>query len=226
VAKGVADDIIEIAGLPTDKVHVLPNPTVTQELHDLAAAPLDDEWFLAPGAKRILAVGRLAPQKGFPTLLRAFAEVSRAVPCRLLILGEGAQRRELEAQIRQLGLDDAVRMPGFDPNPYRYMSRSDLFVLSSNFEGSPNVLKEALALCTPSVATDCQSGPREILQDGRFGPLVAVGDANALAEAMIDTLASPLDRDTLREAVSGYTLAASTSAYLNVLGLPPCAATV
>ncbi len=226
VAEGVADDIRAIARLPAEKVHVLPNPTVTPELHELAAMPLADDWFLAPEVKRILAVGRLTPQKGFPTLLQAFAELRQSMPCRLLILGEGAQRGELEALIRRLGLEESVRMPGFDSNPYRYMSRADLFVLSSFFEGSPNVLKEALALGTPCVASDCQSGPREILQDGRFGRLVPVGDAAALAQAMAETLVSPPDRHSLPEAVAGYTLAASSRAYLNVLGLPPTAATI
>jgi glycosyltransferase involved in cell wall biosynthesis len=105
------------------------------------------------------------------------------------------------------------------PNPYAYMARAQLFVLSSAWEGSPNVLTEALALGTPVVSTDCPSGPREILQDGRYGPLVPVGDAPALSAAMSATLDRPLPRGVLQEAARPYTLEASTAGYLRAMGL-------
>jgi glycosyltransferase involved in cell wall biosynthesis len=106
----------------------------------------------------------------------------------LLILGEGAERPALEALVTQLGLDDAVSMPGFVENPYAYMARAALFVLSSRWEGLPTVMIEALCCGLPLVATDCPSGPREILRDGEYGQLVPVGNAPALAQAMLTAL--------------------------------------
>lgn len=223
VSQGVADDIVQVSRLDPERVHVVANPTVTPELHRLAAEPLADDWFAAGGSPRVLAVGRLTAQKDFMTLLHAFAQLRRQRDGRLLILGEGPLRGRLEQELARLGLQDCVRLPGFSNNPYAYMAQADLFVLSSAFEGSPNVLKEALALGAPVAATDCPSGPREILQDGHYGPLVPVGDATALAEAMAAVLAAPPARERQTAAVADYTLAASTRAYLEVLGLPASA---
>lgn len=165
----------------------------------------------------ILAVGRLQRQKDFPTLIRAFARLRQQRPCRLLILGEGSGRPGLERLLRELGLEQAVALPGFVANPYPYMARASLLVLSSAWEGSPNVLTEAMALGTPVVATDCPSGPAEILQQGRFGPLAPVGDAEALAAAMAATLDAPLPAATLRAAVSDYQAERSAERYLELL---------
>jgi len=221
VSRGVVEDLVQITGMSYSRFRVVPNPVVTPDLHRLASEPLPDSWFADSGIPRILAVGRLTRQKGFLTLLQAFARIYQEKNCRLLILGEGPERPGLEAEIERLGLRDAVRMPGFAANPYSYMSRADLFVLSSIFEGSPNVLKEALALGTPVVATDCKSGPRDILQEGKYGPLVPIQSPDLLAGAMKQVLESPPDRSFLPDAVSGYTIEASSSAYLEVLGIAP-----
>lgn len=219
VSRGVADDLANIAGIDRERIQVLPNPVITREFLQQAAVPLSDPWF-APGAPPvILGVGRLEQQKDFPTLLRAFARLRRQRPCRLLILGEGSRRGELEALAQRLGIRADCRLPGHAPNPYPFMARASVFVVSSAWEGIVNVLTEALALGTPAVATDCPSGPREILRNGELGPLVPVGDAVALADAIQATLEQPLDATRLGAGVDGYTLDASVDAYLNALGV-------
>jgi len=164
----------------------------------------------------ILAVGRLVVQKDYPTLLRAFSLVRRKRQAHLLILGEGQERPRLEALVRQLGLTENVQMPGFVKNPYAYMARARLLVLSSKWEGFGNVLMEALACGTPVVSTDCKSGPGEILAEGRFGRLVPVGDAQALAAAMLETLQTPPDQAMLRQRAQDFTLEKSVKEYLRV----------
>ena len=136
-----------------------------------------------------------------------------------MVLGEGADRPALEALAGELGIGERLDLVGHQANPYAWLARASLFVLSSAWEGSPNALTEALALGVPAVATDCPSGPREILDGGRVAPLVPVADWEALARAMAATLEAPPPAETLREAVAEYTQEASARAYLRVLGL-------
>ena len=138
---------------------------------------------------------------------------------RLVILGEGRDREALTALADSLGVGADVAMPGFMANPYPWLARARLFVLSSAWEGSPNALTEALALGVPAVSTACPSGPDEILADGRHGPLVPVGDVDAMAAAMLRTLRAPRDPDGLREAVAEYNAATSARRYLTLMGL-------
>jgi glycosyltransferase involved in cell wall biosynthesis len=166
----------------------------------------------------ILAAGRLAPQKDYPTLIRAFAALSAGRDLRLIILGEGPERTALESLIQQLGLADRVSLPGFRDNPFAYMSRARLFVLSSAWEGLPGVLIQAMACGTPVVSTDCPSGPREVLADGRYGPLVPVGAVEALAVAMALTLEQPPEPERLKARAADYGLEPVTRRYLEVLG--------
>lgn len=218
VSRGVAEDFAAITGLPLDRIRVVRNPNITPELEQSACAPLDHPWF-APGEPPvIMGIGGLRFQKDFSTLIRAFALLHRRQPCRLLILGQGRQLQRLKRLSGELGVAEAVELHGFDPNPYRFLARAKLFVLSSLWEGSPNVLTESLALGVPVAATDCRSGPREILQDGRYGPLVPVGDVEALARAMEETLRRPLPPETLREAVRDYRLEISARGYLEAFG--------
>ena len=191
VSAGVAHDIARITGAPPERTRVIYNPVLTPELFQLAEAPVEHPWFATGSPPVVLAVGRLEPQKDFATLLRAFAQLRRRRDARLLILGEGSQRGALERLQAELGLKDEAQLPGFCPNPFPYMKRAALLALSSQWEGLGLVLVEALALGTAVVATDCRSGPREILQDGRLGRLVPAGDADALAAAIEATLASP-----------------------------------
>lgn len=191
VSRGAADDLARTSGLPREHIGVIYNPVITPEMLASAGQRPDHAWF-APGQPPvILGVGRLTRQKDFPTLLRAFAELRRGRPARLLILGEGDERGRLEALAAELGLADDVALPGFRDNALAHMAGAALFVLSSAWEGLPTVLIEALAAGTRVVSTDCPSGPREILQEGRLGALVPVGDAPALARAMAEALDRP-----------------------------------
>jgi glycosyltransferase involved in cell wall biosynthesis len=187
VSGGVADDLARTAALARERITVINNPVVVPAMTELARGPCEHEW-LRPGhpAPVALAVGRLTPQKGFDTLIRAFAEVHRRRAARLLILGEGPERGRLQALAADLGLAQDVQLVGWVGNVYAYLSRADAFVLSSRWEGLPTVLIEALFCAVPVVATDCPSGPREILDGGRFGRLVPIGDVAALAEALHD----------------------------------------
>ena len=219
VSEGVAQDTARIARLSRERIRVIRNPVVTPELARLAAEPLRHPWFQPGEPPVVLAAGRFQRQKDFPTLVQAFARVIRRQNCRLVILGEGRGRPGLESLIDERGLRDAVDLPGFQVNPFPFMARAGLFVLTSAWEGSPNVLAEAMALGTPVVSTDCPSGPRELLADGRFGPLVPVGDAETLADAMLQTLRHPLPAAALRVAVAEYNLDTSAERYLEALGL-------
>lgn len=219
VSEGVATDTMALTGLPAERISVVRNPVITPCLLAKSREPVEHPWLEDSRLPLILAAGRLTRQKDFPTLLRAFALVRAKRPIRLVILGDGRQRQELEKLIAALDIADDVSMPGHAANPYAYMARADLFVLSSAWEGSPNVLTEALALGVPAVSTDCPSGPREILANGRYGPLVPVGDPRRLAEAIIEALTTPHEAAFLRQAAEEYRAELSASRYLEILGL-------
>lgn len=187
-SQGTARDLCRFVKLQPSDVEVIYNPVVTPELFERANEPLDHPWFAAGESPVVLGVGRLTEQKDFSTLIHAFAIVRKSRPARLVILGEGEQRPKLERLIRDLGLVGSVDLPGFVDNPYKYMKQSALFVLSSRWEGFGNVLVEAMALGTPIVSTDVHGGPREILQNGRWGKLVPVGDSEALAKSILQEL--------------------------------------
>jgi glycosyltransferase involved in cell wall biosynthesis len=185
VSQGVADDLSSFAHIATDRIKVIYNPIITPDLINKVNDPLDHPWFKLGEPPVILGVGRLTEQKDFQTLIQAFSKVKEA---RLLILGEGEQRSMLESLVSKLGLNKCVSMPGFVPNPYPYMVRASVFVLSSKWEGLPGSLIEALFCGAPLIATDCPSGPREILANGKFGELIPVGDPDALAGAILSVL--------------------------------------
>lgn len=184
VSQGVRTDLQQFLQLAPERISVIYNPIITPTMQVQAQVSIDHEWFKPEEPPVILAAGRLQPQKDFPTLLQAFAKVRDKRPVRLLILGEGPDRKALENLIATLGITNDVLLPGFDVNPYRYMSKAAAFVLSSQWEGLPGVLIEALYCGAPLVATDCPSGPREILADGAYGQLVPVGDVEAMAGAI------------------------------------------
>ncbi|MBL1178388.1 glycosyltransferase [Pantanalinema sp. GBBB05] len=214
---GVAVDVAQITGLSVDRIPVIHNPVVTPEVLQKMQAPIAHPWF-APGEPPvILGVGRLVSQKDFPTLINAFAQVRQQCSARLMILGEGEDRSQLELQIQQLGLTADVALPGFVDNPYAYMAKAKVFALSSIFEGFGNVVAEAMAAGTPIVSTNCDSGPAEILANGQYGKLVAVGDANALAEAIIATIQHPLPAEVLQQRAQAFSIAAVTEQYIDVL---------
>jgi glycosyltransferase involved in cell wall biosynthesis len=219
VSEGVRQDTLAISGVAPEQVTVVRNPVITPRLIEAAAAASPHPWLENTDYPVVLGVGRLTLQKDFTTLLHAFADLHKLRPCRLIILGDGRQRDNLLKLSQELGIADALALPGFTPNPYAYMKRADLFVLSSRWEGSPNVLTEAMALGTPIVSTDCPSGPSELLDQGRIAPLVPVGDWQALARAMLQVLDNPPDTDLLRESVAEYNAHQSAARYLEIMGV-------
>jgi glycosyltransferase involved in cell wall biosynthesis len=217
VSKGVKDDLVRFAKLPEDKIEVIYNPIITLDLFTKAKESVDHPWFAPNSVPIILGVGRLTKAKDFPTLLKAFALVRKEIDSRLVILGEGEERKNLENLARDLGIEDYIWLPGFVDNPYKYMSKASVFVLSSIFEGLPTVLVEALALGCPVISTDCPSGPKEILESGNFGKLVPVGDYIALARAQVDVLKGDLRYSIPNNILNKYTLEFSASKYLTTL---------
>ncbi len=195
VSEGVADDLAGSARISRDAIRVIPNPIITPEMKIKVTEKIDHPWFRPGEPPVILSVGRLtSPPKDFPLLIKSFARIRQTCPARLIILGEGEDRPMLTGLISQLGLEQDVSMPGFTPNPYPFMSHASVFVLSSKREGLPTVLVEALYCGLPVVATDCPSGPREILRGGRYGKLVPVGREENLAEAIRDLLQGKVAR--------------------------------
>ena len=218
VSSGVRDDIASVVGLPASRVALLYNPVSTDRITELAAEPVDHPWFGPSQPPVLLGVGRFNPQKNFELLLRAFAAVRRQRPVRLLLLGDGDLRRHLEALAQSLGIAEDVDMPGFDQNPFRFMARAAAYVLSSDWEGLPTALIEAMACGCPVVATDCLGGPREILNDGELGRIVPRGDVNALAQAIIATLDCPGDAERRIARARDFSLDQAVDRYLAVTG--------
>jgi glycosyltransferase involved in cell wall biosynthesis len=217
VSRGVADDLAACTGLSRATIGTIYNPTLTTEIAEKAQTPISHTWLPPTTIPVILGVGRLVPQKDFPTLLKAFAHVHRKHPARLLILGKGRERAKLEALASELGIAKEVSLPGFEPNPYAFMAQASVFVLSSAWEGLPNALIEALACGCPVVSTNCPSGPEEILGNGAFGPLVPVGDDRALAEAILHTLEHPPNAERLRSRAAEFDIHKITEQYLQAL---------
>ena len=216
VSQGVVDDLVQSVGVPQDLVKVIFNPGITPELRKKAQEPVDHPWF-APGEPPVVvAVGRLSMQKDFSNLITAIAQLRQSRRVRLLILGEGEQRIMLKELAANLGIDQDFAMPGFVENPYPYVVNASVYVLSSQWEGLPTVLVEALYCGPPVVATDCPSGPREILQNGEFGRLVPVGDPDALAEAIGAALDGKISRPPI-ESWQPYDIETVVDQYVNLL---------
>jgi len=213
VSKGVADSLTAYSGLPGRRVRVVYNPVVTPALHRKAAADPPHPWLGAGGHPVILGAGRLTAQKDFGNLLRAFSILRQSRPARLIILGEGPERAALQGLTGSLGLAEDVDMPGFAANPYAYMSRAAVFVLSSAWEGLPTVLIEAMACGTPVVATDCPSGPAEILVDPACGELVPVANPELLAAAISRALDKPPPPQVLRARAADFSIERAVDNY-------------
>jgi len=216
VSRGVADDLTLVTKQSPSHIQVIYNPIVTPDLKKKSESLLEHPWFRTGEPPVVLGVGRLTAQKAFSVLIEAFAQVRKSQLARLLILGEGEERPMLEALIKQLGLEQDVDLPGFVSNPYPYMAHATLFVLSSRWEGLPTVLVEAMSLRTAVIATDCPSGPREILRNGQYGPLVPVDDPGALALAIQNFLANHATCPP-EESWKPYELDFITDQYLSML---------
>ena len=222
VSQAASNDLAAFASLGKGRVQTIYNPFDLQRIARRAAEPLDHPWLAPDQTPVVLAIGRLTEQKDYPTLLQAFAQLRQQQPARLVILGEGELRPALEAQARQLGLGaDALQLPGFVANPMAWLARCRLFVLSSRWEGLPGALIEAMACGAPVVSTDCLSGPDEILEGGRWGRLVPVGNVDALAQAMGEVLATPKAQlPDVRQRAADFEQERAVDAYLRILGQP------
>ena len=236
VSNGVADSLVECAGVARNRIATIYNGMVNAESVGKAGERVDHAWFQVPSAGLasprhapdvvaspaspipvLLSVARLEPQKNVALLLRAFARVRAERETRLVILGEGPLRTELETLARSLGIDGDVDMPGFVGNPSAYMAQAAAFVLSSSWEGLSNVIIEALVAGCPVVSTNCPSGPAEILEDGAYGRLVPVGDVAALASAIVATLDEPPCRARLQHRAQRFSTDRMAEEYLHVL---------
>lgn len=218
ISNGVAETLAQCSGVPRQKIVTIYNGVVDAEsVKQKVGEEVDHPWFQPNSPPVILSAGRLVPQKDLPTLLRAFARVRATRQARLVILGEGELRPQLEALAQDLGIDTDFALPGFVQNPFAYMARAAVFALSSAWEGLGNVLIQALATGCPVVSTDCPSGPSEVLEGGAYGRLVPIGDDEALAQAISATLNDPPNPARLRERAECFSIEQSAEKYLAVL---------
>lgn len=188
ILKLIAEDVEDYYGVPIETTRVIYNPVDIKKVSTLAQEEVEHPWFTNRRDPIIISVGQLITVKGYPYLLKAFAQVSATIPSYLVILGEGSERRTLVTMARELGIEDRVAFLGFQKNPFKYMVRSDCFVMASLMEGSPMVILEAMACGIPVVSTRCHSGFDEIIADGKEGLLVPPASEEALVQAMLRIL--------------------------------------
>jgi len=220
VSHGVSNDLIKLLPKEKDKIFTIYNPVLTPDIYEKMEEVVDHPWINTreKDTKIILAAGRLNVQKDFETLIRSVALVRKQVNVKLIILGKGELQFELEKLIQSLGLINAVDLHGFVDNPFKFMKKADLFVLSSKWEGLPGVLIQAMACGTPVISTDCPHGPSEILENGKWGNLVPVSDVRVLATSILDSL-NAKEHPSVMSRAKHFTLDQSVSKYLNVLGV-------
>ncbi len=219
VSQAVSRDLEHQLNLPEGRVKSIYNPVLDNDLISLANLPIKHPWFQQKACPIILAVGRLTEQKDFATLIEAFAILRKKMTIRLVILGEGELKSDLIKLINELEITQDVSMPGFVDNPYQYMKNASVFVLSSQWEGLGNVLIEAMGCGCPVVSTDCQSGPKEILASGKYGPLVPIKNPQALSQAILQVLNSPLKKDILQHRAGYFSVKNSVSDYCKIIGI-------
>lgn len=217
ISAGVAADAAATLDLPAARIAVVMNPIDTARIQALAGQDPGHPWLAPAAPPLLLAVGKLKAQKDFPTVLEAFARVRAVRPARLVVLGDGELRQPLVHLAGRLGIGADVAFLGFVANPFAWMARARVVVSGSRFEGFSNVLAEALALGCTIVSTDCPHGPRELLDGGRHGRLVPVGDAPAMAAAMLAALDAPADPGLQRARAARFSVDRAVRGYLDVL---------
>jgi glycosyltransferase involved in cell wall biosynthesis len=217
VSLAAARDMEVELGLPVNSVHTIYNPIVDHRLFTQAQEVTEEKWLKPNSPPLYLSIGRLTEQKDFVTLLKSFALVKEHLDARLIILGEGELRQDITLLIKDLGIADSVSLPGFVKNPYPYLKAASAFILSSRWEGLPTVLVEAMACGCPVIATDCPSGPLEILEQGKYGTLVPIGNFQALSQAMIQVLNCPPKTELLIERSQDFSVERSVAEYLNLI---------
>lgn len=226
VSQDVATELCGADARLKQKVFVLPNPVISPRMVELSKAAPQHHWWTA-GTKTsdadeiplIVGAGRLHPQKDFSTLIQAFALLQAKQPARLLILGEGEERPMLEALVDRLGLKESVSLPGYIANPFPYLQRARTFVLSSRYEGMPNVLLQAMAFGTPVVATRCHSGAQEVLQTATFGSLVEPGNIEEMARAIEQRMHEPKSVESAHFVHERFSVERATTEYLLAAGI-------
>jgi glycosyltransferase involved in cell wall biosynthesis len=212
VSEGVQADLLANTRLNGDDISIIYNPVDIESIRNQALEPVEHEWLADDDLTVILSGGRHVPQKGFDILLDAFLHIERD-DVRLLLFGTGQETESLKRQASALGISEQVCFLGFVENPYAYMAAADVFVLSSKYEGFGLVLIEALACGCPVVSTDCESGPAEILEQGKYGPLVPVGDVAALAASIKQVLNYPPESNSLRTRSDDFNIETAISQY-------------
>lgn len=217
ISEGVANDLKSWTRIKRDEIDVVYNPVVTDDLFELAQAIPSHEWLQNPSKSVILGVGRLTKQKDFSTLIKAFARLRDSQEVYLVILGKGEDSTKLKKLAEDLGVSSYVSFPGFVDNPYAYMNSADIFVQTPIWEGFGNVLVEAMACGTPVVSTDCPHGPREILEDGRYGMLVPVGDHQRIAGSIEFLLKLTLRQEPIQERAKQFSLGTIGPKYESII---------
>ncbi len=212
VSKGVAEGVSSKCDIGIGQIKTITNPVVSPDIHRKKKEPIEHRWFDRE-VPVITSLGRLADQKDYPTLLHSFKKLLSKRDARLVVIGTGELREDLEDYSEQLEIDNKVEFTGFVDNPYKYLYNSDAFVMSSKKEGLPTVLIEALACGCPIISTDCPSGPREILQNGKYGRLVPVGDSMALAESVDDVLSDPPSAERQFTRAEDYSVSVAAKRY-------------
>lgn len=216
ISDGVAVDLSKVTGINRQEMKTIYNPAYNSEISKKSCQPVDHTW-LDDEKRVVIGVGNMKPQKNFSTLLRAVGYLQLWKDTHLIILGKGDLRDELIQQATNLGIRKRVSFPGFVDNPYAYMAKADVFVLSSAWEGFGNVIVEAMACGTPVVCTDCPGGPAEILDNGEYGPLVPVGDEKSMAEAIKKMLENPTESDVLISRAKDFMMEKIVDQYEDVL---------
>ncbi|MFH5834127.1 glycosyltransferase [Halalkalibaculum sp. DA384] len=216
VSKGVVSDLRNLSNQPLEHATVIYNPAApaTEKVDAIEA---NNEFWRSQTSKRIIGIGSLKKQKDFPSLIQSFGKVQKEIGAELLILGEGDERPRLERMIQERNLEDSVHLPGFVEEPLQYLKSADLFVLSSAWEGFGNVIVEALACGVPVVSTNCKSGPAEILEDGKYGRLVPVGNPDAIAHAILEELEKEHDPEFLKKRAQDFSVEKIADQYLELL---------
>ncbi len=218
VSRGIGEDLSRLSKIPMQRISVIYNGVVTPDFESRASQEVGHPWLQnTPNAIPVfVAIGRLVEQKDFPTLLQAFAQVVAQHQAQLIILGEGPLLNSLMQLTQQLGIADKVDFIGYQQNPLPYMRHADIVVLSSRYEGFAIVVAEALACGTKVVSTNCPEGPAEILENGKYGALVPVGDHAAMAEAMLKTLDTDMNKEQLKQRGYDFSVVVCGEQYLKL----------
>lgn len=219
VSKGAANDLASYLDIPKEKIKIIYNPVIPKNIKTLCNERINDTWFKTKESRIVLAVGRLLDQKDFKTLIKAFDLVVKKINVNLVIIGEGEKRAELEGLVEKLDLKNRVFMPGLVANPFKYMKKASLLVLSSRYEGFANVIAEALACGTPVVSTNCPFGPSEILGDGKYGTLVPVGDYETMALKIIESLKTKHTKQKINNHLKEFEVHTAYREYLKAMNL-------